>query len=129
VSEGFLLDTHALLWAVYSPEKLSASARKVLSTADRIHVSAVSAYEISLKYNLGKLDHAESLARGFLKEIAIPAFGVIDLTAQHAQTAGLLPTVHRDPFDRFLIAQAQIEQLTLISNETLFDSMAVIRLW
>lgn len=129
MKQGFLLDTHTLLWAIYTPEKLGKSAREVISQSDRVFASAVSAYEIAYKYKCGKLDHAASLACSFVEQIAVPGYRLLNLTPSHAQFAGLMPFAHKDPFDRLLIAQAQIEQLTLISNETLFDSMAVIRLW
>jgi PIN domain nuclease of toxin-antitoxin system len=129
MTKGYLLDTHALLWAVYAPEKLGHKVSQIISASNRVFVSAVSAYEICYKYNRGKLDEAASLAQAFTEQIAVPGYALLDLTASHAQFAGLLPVEHKDPFDRLLIAQAQIEQLTLISNETLFDSMAVIRLW
>ncbi len=127
---NFLLDTHALIWALYNPSQLSAKVRNQIENASaKIYASSVSAFEVALKYGRGNLGFAEPLAIGFLKEIAVPGFLPISLSPAHAQYAGLLSISHKDPFDRMLIAQAQVEQMTLISNEKLFDQFGVIRLW
>lgn len=94
-----------------------------------VFASAISAFEIAQKHRLGKLDFARNHAEDFLGEIAKDDYLPLSLTAEHARLAGALPMPHRDPFDRMLIAQAQIEQLTLISNEALFDQFGVIRFW
>jgi PIN domain nuclease of toxin-antitoxin system len=125
-----LLDTHALLWAIYAPEMLSGKARAAIARGEHIiFVSAVSAYKISLKYKCGKLDFARDLAQHFLKQVTMMGFSVLDLAAIHAEAAGLLPLTHKDPFDRMLIAQAQIEGLKLISNQAVFDQFGAARLW
>jgi PIN domain nuclease of toxin-antitoxin system len=130
MTRGYLLDTHALLWATLDPDKLGADAHEVLRDQSKpTYASSISAMEIATKYRLGKLPEGEPWARDFVGEIAKDGFLGLALTAEHGQRGGNLPFAHKDPFDRLLIAQAQIEQLTLISNETLFDSMAVIRLW
>ncbi|HMO77522.1 MAG TPA: type II toxin-antitoxin system VapC family toxin [Sphingopyxis sp.] len=130
MSDGYLLDTHALLWVIYTPERLREEVRAAIGDSDTIvYASAISAYEIALKHGSGRLGFAEPLARDFLKEIAVPGFLPLPLTAEHARLAGALQIPHRDPFDRMLIAQAQIEQLVLVSNETLFDRFGVIRFW
>ena len=130
MSKGYLLDTHALLWVIYAPTRLRAEVLTEIGKGDvPVFASAISAYEISLKHNYNRLGFAEPLARDFLKEIAVPGFTPLSLTAEHARLAGALSIPHRDPFDRMLIAQAQIEQLTLISNEALFDQFGVIRFW
>jgi PIN domain nuclease of toxin-antitoxin system len=130
VNVSHLLDTHTLLWAIYAPEMLSEKAREGITPGDHaIFVSAVSAYEISLKYKCGKLDFARDLAQHFSTQVAMMGFLVLDLSVSHAQAAGLLPLFHKDPFDRMLIAQAQIEGFRLISKEALFDQFGVARLW
>ncbi|NIJ38053.1 PIN domain nuclease of toxin-antitoxin system [Sphingopyxis panaciterrae] len=130
MSQAYLLDTHALLWVIYAPERLRSDVREAIGDGEAIvYASAVSAYEIALKHGFGKLGFAEPLALDFLKEIAVPGFLPLSLTAEHARLAGALQIPHRDPFDRMLIAQAQIEQLVLVSNEALFDQFGVIRFW
>ncbi|MBC7986721.1 MAG: type II toxin-antitoxin system VapC family toxin [Sphingomonadaceae bacterium] len=128
--ERLLLDTHALIWASYAPARLGPAARRALEdSANDIFVSAVSAFEIANKYRLGKLGEARSLAQQFIGSIVDRGFRELPLNAAHAQRGGALAIDHRDPFDRMLIAQAQIEQLTLVSNEKRFDTFGVIRLW
>jgi PIN domain nuclease of toxin-antitoxin system len=130
VTQGYLLDTHALLWLLYSPKRLSAlTLDRIADSEFPVFASAVSAYEVAYKFRLGKLDFAHALARNFAAEIQVPRLIQLLLSPEHASVAGGLAIPHKDPFDRMLIAQAQIEQLTLISNEKLFDQFGVIRLW
>jgi len=92
-------------------------------------VSAVSAMEVTTKYRIGKLPHVGLLARNFAGEVAAEGFGGLPITLAHGRAAGSLAIQHEDPFDRLLMAQAIAEKLTLVSNETVFDSSGVSRLW
>lgn len=125
-----LLDTHALLWWLAGDAKqLSRRARAAIGNEDNtIYVSAASAWEISTRQRLGKLD-AGILSGRMSKVIARQAFMILDITMDHAERAGGLPGTHKDPFDRMLIAQAQAENLALVSNESVFDAYAVTRIW
>lgn len=124
-----LLDTHALLWWLAGDPHLPLAARKAIGDAENaIFVSAASAWEISTKHRLGKLD-ASALVGKLGTVLASQSFETLDITLDHAERAGSLPGAHRDPFDRMLIAQAQAENLTLVSNETVFDAYGVARLW
>ena len=124
-----LLDTHALLWWLAGDRKLSAAARSAIGDEENIvFVSAASAWEISTKHRLGKLD-ASALVGEMAAVLAEQDLQTLDITVDHAERAGLLPGEHRDPFDRMLIAQAQAENLTLVSNETAFDGYGITRLW
>ena len=125
-----LLDTHALLWWGRQKDRLGRAAlREVDSEDNERFVSAVSAIEISTKFRLGKLPGADTLARSFADETAAAGFEHLSVTVQHAQLAGSLPIPHKDPFDRLLIAQAMLEGMVLVSNETVFDEFGVQRLW
>ena len=127
---GYLLDTHALIWWMSANPLLPERARSMIEASTAvIHASAVSAYEIALKHTTGKLPIANELLRDYQTDLT--AVGLLELavTAAHALAAGRLDLAHRDPFDRILIAQAQIEDLTLISNERRFDQFGVKRLW
>jgi PIN domain nuclease of toxin-antitoxin system len=125
-----LVDTHALLWAVTGDRHLSKRAHSVLASLDNeVLVSAASAWEVCTKFRLGKLSDAESLVSDFSRVIEQLGFYALSISLEHAQRAGNLPGPHRDPFDRMLIAQAQAEDLTLVSNERLFDSYGVRRTW
>lgn len=130
MGQRLLLDTHALIWSSYQPSKLGHAAMIALENPDdEIFVSAVSGFEIANKYRLGKLDEARSLALTFSDALQDQGFAHLPISVDHAILAGQLEIPHRDPFDRLLIAQAQIENLKLVSNEKLFDAFGVIRLW
>ncbi len=125
-----LLDTHALVWWLGQVEKLSAQAEaEIRNPANDVWVSAVSAFEIAQKHRLGKLPSAARLARQFDDDVAAAGFVGLSISPNEARLAGAIPHVHRDPFDRLLIAQALINDLTLVSNERLFDSFGVARIW
>ncbi|UVO55630.1 type II toxin-antitoxin system VapC family toxin [Sphingomonas sp. SUN039] len=125
-----LLDTHALLWALGNNPRLSARARAAIADdANEKIVSAVSAFEITTKYRLGKLSEAAPLIPDFEAALAPFDFTFLSITPAHAARAGGLPFAHGDPFDRLLIAQAQVERVTLVSNEKLFDGFGVERVW
>jgi PIN domain nuclease of toxin-antitoxin system len=125
-----LLDTHVLLWWALDDPKLSGKARSVLSSLESdVFVSAASAWEIATKVRLGKLPGAESFASEFPARMYLLGFHELAISIEHGQRAGLLPGEHKDPFDRVLIAQAQAENLPIISNEEVFDTYRVRRIW
>jgi PIN domain nuclease of toxin-antitoxin system len=125
-----LLDTHALLWWLDGDERLSDRAKSTIGDgANRIFVSAASAWEIATKVRIGKLPDAVEVAERFSEIIGNQDFDSLPITAEHARQAGLMPGEHLDPFDRMLIAQSQIEGFTLVSNEALFDRFGIRRLW
>lgn len=110
--------------------QLPERARSAIEEADStIFVSAVSAYEIAFKHRRGKLDIAASFLTNYQDDLAKVGMVELAVATKHALEAGRLDLSHRDPFDRFLIAQARIEGLTLISNERIFDAFGVDRLW
>jgi PIN domain nuclease of toxin-antitoxin system len=130
MGQVLLLDTHALIWVTYAPQKLGITSRLLLEDGENeVFVSSVSAFEIANKFRLGKLGEARTLALNFDSAIFDHGFTELPLTSAHARLAGELPIPNRDPFDRMLIAQAQIEQMTLVSNEATFDTFGVQRLW
>ena len=109
-----LLDTHALLWALAEPTKLSGQAfDAVADERNDVFVSAVSAWEIAIKRALGKLLAPDDLETG----IASQGFSPLHITFHHAEVAGALPRHHANPFDRMLVAQAQAEGLTLVTRD------------
>ncbi len=125
-----LLDTHALLWTFNDSPSLSAKARKVIEDGtNEVLVSAASAWEIATKFRLGKLPTAEDLIHSFDHYLAQLNFDSLAISLQHAIRAGGLPGNHRDPFDRMLISQAQMENLPIISNDRIFDEYHVQRIW
>lgn len=125
-----LLDTHALIWWLAGDEALSGRAREAIADeANSVAVSAASAMEVATKFRIGKLPDAALLAQNFEAIIADQGFSELPISIRHALRAGEMNIAHKDPFDRLLIAQAQSEDMVLISNEALFDGFAVKRLW
>jgi PIN domain nuclease of toxin-antitoxin system len=108
-----LLDTHLLLWALSAPSKLSKRARKRIDSSE-VFASAASIWEISIKCALGKLeaDPAEILAG-----IEPAGFNHLAVIGEHAAEVVQLPPVHKDPFDRLLVAQARVEPMILLTDD------------
>jgi PIN domain nuclease of toxin-antitoxin system len=125
-----LLDTYALLWWLSDDPALTRAARELIAeTKNTLIVSAVSAWEIAIKVRLGKLPTASDLAADFSGAMEREGFQLLAISADHGIRAGLLPGPHKDPFDRMLIAQAQAENIPIISNEICFASYGVRSLW
>jgi PIN domain nuclease of toxin-antitoxin system len=125
-----LLDTHALLWWLSDDPALPRTARKIIAeTKNTILVSAASAWEIAIKVRLGKLPTAANLESDFCGQVEREGFHLLLISAEHGIRGGLLPGPHKDPFDRMLIAQAQAENLPVITNEKVFEAYGVRRLW
>lgn len=114
----FLLDTQLLLWAAGQPERLSAAARKLLNDpSNELLFSAASLWEIAIKKTLGREDfrvEPRLLRRGLLDN----GYAEIPVTSQHAVNIDGLPPLHKDPFDRLLLAQALSEGITLLTGDT-----------
>lgn len=127
---NLLLDTHTMLWFFWDDPQLSAAAKAIIEDpANRKRVSIASCWEIAIKAGLGKLQLSEPAA-GFLnREITRNNFDVLPIGLNHATAVETLPMHHRDPFDRLLVAQCQIEQVPLISVDAIFDAYGVTRLW
>jgi PIN domain nuclease of toxin-antitoxin system len=125
-----LLDTHALLWWALDSENLSKKARHALNDLNNdVYISAASAWEIATKFRIGKLPEAESFIHSFSDTLQRLGFLELPISAEHAKRAGLMLIEHKDPFDRMFIAQAQAEGFVLVSNEALFDTYNIHRLW
>jgi PIN domain nuclease of toxin-antitoxin system len=112
---NLLLDTHVFLWAVDNNPNLSPVAREAIVDGHNIvYVSAATAWEISIKRAIGKLKVPES---DYLEELRLHRFMPLSITTEHALAVENLPTHHKDPFDRMLIAQAQEENLALVTRD------------
>jgi len=111
-----LLDSHALLWALTAPEKLSAdAAREIAAAANNVWFSPASVCELEIKRAQGKLD----LPDNWLEVVERSRFAELPIRSSHATAAGRFPWHHRDPFDRMLIAQALVEDLRLVTRDRL----------
>lgn len=117
------------MWWYLKPERLRADVRREIADADGVLISAVSGFEIALKHWLGKMPEAGPLVANFTSWAAAQGFELLDVTVPHALAAGSLDWSHKDPFDRLLVAQALVDDLTLVSNEEPFDRTGVRRLW
>ena len=114
-----LLDTHVLIWWD-SGARLSAAAMKAIRSADEVLVSSASAWEIAIKSAHGKIKSERTISAA----VHASAFTELPVLLRHAEAAARLPAHHRDPFDRMLIAQAQVEHLVVITRDeafTLYD--------
>lgn len=111
---NLLLDTHALLWWLADDPQLSAEARAAVGDAQNVVcVSAATAWEIAIKKAAGKLEAPKDL----MAAISASGFQHLPITIAHALAAGQLPNHHSDPFDRMLVAQARLENLTLVTRD------------
>ena len=124
-----LLDTHALVWWLEGREKLSARARRAIEDSDTtVFVSAASAWELAIKTQIGKFKSAE-LVSDLDAQVREEGFVELPISIEHALQAGNLASAHKDPFDRMLIAQAQIEKLPIVSRDDWMDEYGVSRIW
>ena len=113
-----LLDTHALLWAIGKPDELRPETRSaIVDPGTAVLVSAASTWEIAIKRARGKLETPADLAGA----LADADFTTLPITVEHSLAAGGLPLHHRDPFDRMLIAQAQLGKLTVVTRDPHFS--------
>jgi len=123
---SYLIDTHVLLWWLFNDPKLCAVSRDIISDpAHRILVSSATAWEIATKYRIGKLPEAEPLLsdyQGFLQKMG---FVELAISARHALKAGSLVIDHLDPFDRMLMAQAELESVPIITYDKAFLAVNV----
>lgn len=119
-----LLDTHALLWWLADDPELSPAAAGAIAQADVVAASAASAWEIGIKQALGKLTGPDDL----LGELTANGFTHLPITVAHALAAGALPPHHSDPFDRMLVAQAVLENCTLVTRDPRLSAYGVAAL-
>ena len=124
-----LLDTHVFLWWLAGDRRLGKRLRAMLEDESTIAlVSAASAWEIATKVRIGKLPGADAVANDIGAAITGQGFEELPITVVHAQRAGSLPGDHRDPFDRMLAAQAQVEGVPILSVDVAFDALGVPRI-
>ena len=125
-----LLDTHAFLWALLEPDKLSATARQLLEDDTTVvHVSAASAWEIATKFRLGKLPGVKRVLTDYAGALQGLQATQLPVTSEHALKAGLWAVAHRDPFDRMLAAQSALEKLPLISCDPVMTQFGIDAIW
>lgn len=125
-----LLDTHAFIWWVLDAPQLSSECRRILDDgANEVLLSAVSAYELAYKANRGRLTLPESPEIYVRGRLAANGFGALSIELNHALRAASLPMIHSDPFDRILVAQAQLEGLPIITADPAIAQYDVEVIW
>jgi PIN domain nuclease of toxin-antitoxin system len=125
-----LLDTHTLIWwTIDSPAIPTRVHDAIIDPENEKYVSPISAMEIATKVRNGKLPEAKALVADFTEILDDQGFDEAPLTMRHALRAGSMAGIHKDPFDRMLAAQAILEDLVLISNDSALDQFGVQRLW
>ena len=120
-----LIDTHATIWWLAGDQRLSARAREAISDAGaQAGVSVASVWEASIKRTTGKLRGPD-----FAAAVSAAGLPLLCIDEHHAKLAGELPLVHRDPFDRMLIAQARIERLAIVTGDSRICGYDVAVVW
>lgn len=127
---NLLLDTHVFLWWIADEPGLSPRAREAIENGEnRLFLSVASAWEIAMKQSLGRLHLDDDLGRFLLDQLSYNAVEVLPVHLTHATQVARLPPIHRDPFDRLLIAQSQVEHLPILTGDSLIARYAVEVVW
>jgi PIN domain nuclease of toxin-antitoxin system len=125
-----LLDTQCWLWWFSQPERLSEEAiEQIANETNEVWFSVASVWEIGIKVAIGKLPLPEQIDDYIFARMTQLGARTLEITASHALRASALPLIHRDPFDRMLIAQAQIEDMNLVSADSMFNQYEVSIIW
>lgn len=112
----YLLDTHIFLWWIFDDPKLNTVCRDLIKNPEhQILVSSVTPWEIATKYRIGKLPEGEQIISQYSQLLTQAKFLELPITSNHAIRAGSLPIAHRDPFDRMIMAQAELENIPVIT--------------
>lgn len=129
-AKRYLIDTHVLLWWIFDDPKLSGTAYEIIKDPENIIlVSSASGWEIATKHRLGKLPHAGEAVKRLPELIRKARMDVLTISLEHALRAGNLPGPHKDPFDRMLIAQGQLETIPIITSDPAFHNYDVVIIW
>ncbi len=125
-----LLDTHTFLWWITDDPKLSLRVRGIISDGENeIFVSAATGWEIAIKSQIGRLKLPDEPQRFILEQMKINGMKSLPIEMRHALHVSTLPTYHQDPFDRILIAQAQMEDLPVLSADPEIGKYEVTIIW
>ena len=125
-----LLDTHVFLWWINDDPRLSDAARELIGNGESaLFLSAASGWEIAIKMRLGRLEVQGDPEHFIFEQLALNDITVLPISMNHAFRTATLPDHHRDPFDRMLVAQSQIEQLPIVTSDPLITRYAVDVIW
>jgi PIN domain nuclease of toxin-antitoxin system len=125
-----LIDTHALFWSVEEPSKLSAPAMRALQDPANIRLlSAATIWELAIKVGQGKLTLSMAYRQWLETAIADLVLEILPITVEYGERYAILPSHHKDPFDRLMIAQSLVDGIPIVSVDAAFDSYSVARIW
>jgi len=126
----FLVDTHAFLWAVLSPEKLTERVRSVFTDREaELLVSIATPWEMAIKAGIGELENGAEILDDFENRVTASGYRILETSIQRTIRSGYLPRHHKDPFDKLLIAQALDLNVPILSRDEIFDLYGVQRVW
>ncbi len=127
---NYLLDTHALIWFLAGDLELSFLARQIMEDeSNTLWISVASLWEMAIKFSIGKLNLGQPFEKLFPEQLENNDIAMLGITVEHLKMVSRLPLHHRDPFDRLIIAQAQIEKMPILSADVVFDAYSVPRVW
>jgi PIN domain nuclease of toxin-antitoxin system len=127
---NLLLDTHAFLWFIANDPRLSSRAQSLIQDpGNRRQISMASLWEIAIKVSLGKLTLAQPFDQFIPRQLQLNQIEVLPIELSHVAAVVAMPFHHRDPFDRLMAAQCQIENIPIISADTAFDAYSIRRVW
>lgn len=125
-----LLDTHTFLWFDSEPNKLSSSCRKLLTNENNLLLlSLASIWEIQIKSQIGRLNLRLPLSRLIVQQQQNTGLQILPIALSHVYALQSLPDVHRDPFDRIMVAQAMVEKFPFVSIDSVLDGYPIQRIW
>ena len=125
----YLIDTHIFIWWACNPEKLPDNIISIISNKkNTVYLSAASSWEVQIKINLGKITFTDEWENIVMREIEKNSFTVLPVQLSHTFALKKLPHLHRDPFDRILIAQALAEDLTVLTGDSLISSYPGVKI-
>ena len=125
-----LLDTHTFIWFVYNAQDLPDKTRELLEDdSTELNLSLASVWEMAIKVSIGKLQLAEKVTDLVANQMTKDEIELLPITLPHLDLIEMLPLLHKDPFDRLLIAQSQVENIAIVSIDVAFDSYPVNRIW
>jgi PIN domain nuclease of toxin-antitoxin system len=126
----FLVDTHAFLWAVLSPERLTDRVRDVFTDRkSELLLSLATPWEMAIKAGIGKLENGAEILDDFESRVTASGYRILETSIKHTIRSGFLPRYHKDPFDRLLVAQALDLNIPILSRDDIFDLYGVQRIW
>ena len=125
----FLLDTHTFLWFVNDSDEIPEQLFNLLESDVDLFLSIASLWEIAIKVNIGKLTLPKLYANFVSEQIKLNDIEILPISLEHLNVISTLPLYHKDPFDRLIIAQSLVENLTVISKDSAFDAYPITKLW